>query len=138
MKIQVLTDIKDCIDGYNPIILENGEFNINAPENSISSILMLQSMEQIPYEMLDKTLSMIRRSLRMNGKLVIGGIDINCISRDLINKVIDSKTYNSIIFSKKGIYDSKELSDKIIELGLTIDKITLKGSVYEIHASRSS
>jgi len=137
MKIQIITDIKECIDGYNPILLEEGTFTIDAPENSISSILMLQSIENIPYNMLDNTLRTLRRYLRINGKLVIGGIDINCISRDLINKVIDVKTYNDVIFSKRAIYDSKELFDKISELGLTIDKMTLKGSIYEIHASRS-
>jgi hypothetical protein len=78
----------------------------------------------------------IRKLLRLKGTLSINGVDINCISRDLINRSIDVKTYNEIVFSKTGIYDSKELCEKLIGLGLTIDKVYLRGSIYEIKAIR--
>lgn len=136
MKIHILNNIEDCIDGYTPVLLENGKINIDCPDNSISSILMIDSIEQIPYEEIDTILLQVRKLIRINGTLVIGGIDINCISRDLINRSINTKIYNEIIFNKKSIHDSKELSDKLSSLGFKIDKITLKGALYELHASR--
>jgi cyclopropane fatty-acyl-phospholipid synthase-like methyltransferase len=138
MKLQILTDIKDCIDGYNPAFLDNEVLNVDVPDNSVSSILMIGSIESVSYKSLDNLLNSVRRILRRNGKVVISGIDVNCISRDLINRVIDAKTYNEVVFSKNGIYDSKELCNKLSSLGLTIEKVTLKGSVYELHASRSN
>jgi hypothetical protein len=136
MKIQILTDIKDCIDGYNPVFLDDGILNMDVPDNSVTSILMIGSIETVPYNKLDDLLNSIKKLLRINGNVVINGVDANCISRDLINKVIDVATYNQIIFSKRGIYDSSELSTKLSLLGLIIDKLTLRGSVYELHASR--
>jgi cyclopropane fatty-acyl-phospholipid synthase-like methyltransferase len=138
MKLQILTDIKDCIDGYNPVFLDNETLNVDVPDNSVSSILMIGSIESVSYKSLDNLLNTIRRLLRINGKVIINGIDVNCISRDLINRIIDTKTYNEVVFSKNAIYDSKELCNKLSSLGLTIEKITLKGSIYELHASRSN
>lgn len=136
MKIQILKDIKETIDGYNPVFLDDGKISVDYPDNSISSILMIGAIEDVPYELLDNILGNIRKLLRMGGKVVISGVDINCISRDLVNRIIDPKTYNGVVFSKKALYDSKELCDKLSLLGLRIDKITLKGSIYELHASR--
>ena len=136
MKIQILKNIEDCVDGYNPIILDDTDLNIDAPDNSISEILIMNSIEHLSYHNLDKLLMTIRKLLRLKGTLSINGVDINCISRDLINRSIDVKTYNEIVFSKAGIYDSKELCDKLIGLGLTIDKVYLRGSIYEIKAIR--
>ncbi len=136
MKIQILKNIEDCVDGYNPIILDDTDLNIDAPDNSISEILIINSIEHLSYHNLDKLLMTIRKLLRLKGTLSINGVDINCISRDLINRSIDVKTYNEIVFSKAGIYDSKELCEKLIGLGLTIDKVYLRGSIYEIKAIR--
>lgn len=136
MKIQILKNIEDCVDGYNPIILDDTDLNIDAPENSISEILMINAIENISFNNLDKTLMTIRKLLRLKGTLSINGIDINCISRDLINRSIDVKTYNEVIFSKSAIYDSKELCEKLMGLGLSIDKVSLRGSTYEIKAIR--
>jgi hypothetical protein len=138
MKIQILTDINDCIDGYNPVFLENGNLNIDVPDNSVSSILMIGSIESVPYHLSDKLLSGIRKFLRINGKLTITGLDVYCVSRDLINNAIDSKIYNEIIFNRTALYDSKELCDRLSSLGLTVEKIILKGSTYELHAKRSN
>jgi hypothetical protein len=138
MKIQILTDINDCIDGYNPVFLENGNFNIDVPDNSVLSILMIGSIESVPYQLSDKLFGSIRKLLRINGKLTITGLDAYCVSRDLINNVIDSRVYNEIIFSRKALYDSKELCDRLSSLGLTVEKIILKGSTYELHATRSN
>lgn len=136
MKIQILKDIQDCVDGYTPVILGDNGIDIDVPNNSVSDILIVNSIENISYDKLDELLMSIKRLLRLNGTVVINGVDINCISRDLINRSIDVKTYNEIVFSKTGIYDSKELCEKLIGLGLTIDKVFLRGSIYEIKAIR--
>lgn len=138
MKIQILNNIADCIDGYNPVFIENNTIDIDTPDNSISSILMTNSIEQISYDYINQFLSKMRQLLRINGKLVITGVDINCLSRDLINKTINVSTYNEIVYNRKGIYDSSELATKLLSLGLQIDKILLKGSTYELHAVRNN
>jgi hypothetical protein len=138
MKIHLLTDIKDCVDGYVPILLSGNEIKLEYPENSITSILFIDGIEQIPYQNIDNFLINLRRLLRIDGKIVIGGVDAGCLCRDLINGNTDLSTFNSIIFSKKSIHDSRELSERFKRLGLKIDKIAIKGAVYELHASRSS
>jgi hypothetical protein len=139
MKIQILktTDINDCIDGYAPVFVENGKVTIDAPSNSISSILMNNSIEEIPYLELNSFLQQVTRLLRLGGELIFSGIDINCLCRDVLNRSITPETYNTVVYNRKSIYDSKELADKIANAGLSINKLILKGSIYELHASRS-
>lgn len=139
MKIQILktTDINDCIDGYSPVFVENGQISLDAPSNSVSSILVGNSIEEIPYQTLDSFLRQLFQLLRINGELILSGVDVNCLCRDVINGSIDCQTYNTVVYNRKSIYDSKELANKISSAGLFINKIALKGSVYEIHATRS-
>lgn len=138
MKIQILKEISDCIDGYNPVFVENNTINVDVPDNSISSILMINTIELIPYSEINNFLMKIKQLLRLNGKLVITGVDINCLSTDVINKVVDCAVYNEILYSRSGIYDCSELSKKLLSLGIKTDKIMLKGSTYELHAIRGN
>lgn len=138
MKIQILktTNIGDCIDGYTPVFVENGIINVDAPNNSISSILMNNSIEEVPYEMIDSFIQKISQLLRLGGELVISGIEINSLCRDVINKVIDCKTLNHVLYNRKSIHDINELHSKLSKCGITITKTVFKGSTYEIHSTR--
>lgn len=138
MKIQILKDIKDSIDGFNPILLTDEDIQIDEPSNSITNILMIDTLEQISYENIDSFLIKMINLLRLNGEIVLGGVDVECINKDLLSGKIDIETYNKIIFSKRGIYSSHRLIEKLNALNLKINKITVKGSVYEIQASRSN
>jgi hypothetical protein len=138
MKIQILNDISDCIDGYNPVFLNDGDLNIDAPNNSISNILMIDVIEQIPYENIDKIIKKIRTLLRINGSVTITGIEVNCMCRDLINKNINCATFNGILHNRKSIYDCSELADKLNDVGIQVERVTLKGSTYELHAIRQN
>lgn len=138
MKVQVLKDISECIDGYNPVFIEDNTINIDCPNNSINEILMINTIEEISCQYVEDFLKKLRTLLRVGGKIVITGIDINCLSRDLINKIIDSDVYNQIIYNRRGIYSCKELAEKLNSLGIQIDKMTFKGSTYELHAIRNN
>lgn len=140
MKIQILNinNLSNCIDGYSPVILENGVLNIDTPNNSVSNILMDNSIEDVPYFAIDDLLNKLTQLLRIGGQITITGIEINCLCRDFTNKLIDCNQFNSIIYNRKGMYDSNELSKKMLSLGLIIEKLILKGSTYELHASRPS
>lgn len=138
MKIQIIKDISDCIDGYNPVFIEDNTISLDVPDNSITSILMINTIESIDYKNIDLFLNKIRQLLRIGGQLTITGVDINCLAVDCINKIIDSAVMNEVIYNRKGIYDSRELSNKLASLGITVEKLFFKGSTYELHAVRNS
>ncbi len=138
MKIQILQKIEDSIDGFTPILIDDGNFEIDVPKNSIESILMIDSLEKIKYENLYDTLLKITNLLRLNGELILGGVDIECLSRDLLAGKLSVDEYNQIVFSKNNLCSSYELTEKLKKLGLKINKVTVKGAVYEIQASRSN
>jgi hypothetical protein len=138
MKIQIIKDIIDCVDGYNPIFVEEDTINLDVPDNSISSILMINTIELISYKSIDPFLSKIRQLLRLNGNIVITGVDINCLSVDCVNRAIDCAVMNEVIYNRKAIYDCKELSDKLSSLGIKTDKLLFKGATYELHATRKN
>lgn len=136
MKIQVLKNISDCVDGYNPVIIEDGTINLDVPDNSISSIMMINTIEEVPNSNIDNFLEKIKQLLRINGNLVITGIDLNCLCVDIINKTLNSDVFNEILYNRKAIYDCRQLSDKLDSLGIKTEKLLLKGSTYELHAVR--
>lgn len=136
MKIQILNDISDCVDGYNPVMIENGMINLDVPDNSVSSIVMINTIEQVPHNNINNFLGKIRQLLRMNGNLLITGVDANCLCMDMINKVLDCDVFNEVVYNRKAIYDCKNLSDRLDALGIKTEKMFLKGSTYELHAVR--
>jgi hypothetical protein len=136
MKIQILTDIKDSIDGFNPVFLNENGLSANIAENSATEIIMNGTVELVPYEKLDNILLDLKKLVRKGGKIVMNGVDASCVSRDFVTGIIDIKTYNDVIFSRMSVHDSKQLGNKLKSLGFVIDKILLRGSIYELHASR--
>lgn len=136
MKIQILNNVTDCVDGYTPVFIKDNNIDINVPQNSITSIIMTDTIEQISYDHIDNFIGKIRELLRINGEITITGIEVNCICRDLINKAIDCQTYNAIIKNKQSIYECSELINKLKLVGIQTEKVSLKGSIYELHAIR--
>jgi len=83
MKIHILKEISDCIDGYNPIFVENNTVNLDVPNNSINSIIMVNTIEEISHRYIDDFIHKIRQLLRINGTLLITGIDVQRIIRKI-------------------------------------------------------
>lgn len=141
MKIQILNNENEiAIGGYTPVFLKSGTFDYKAPENSITSILLIDVLEYIPHEKLNDFFVKIRQLLRLNGTITIRSIEPAHISREFINKNLTIDEYNSILFDnpKSGLYTSEHISKLLNKLNIQIQSIAIKGITYEIHGSRSN
>lgn len=136
MKVQILNNISECIDGYNPILIDNNDIDLDVPDHSISDVLLINTIESVSYSQIDAFLDKMARLLRINGTIKITGLDINCLLIDYINQKIDCAVMNEILYSRKAIYDCKLLSEQLTARGMKIDKLSFKGSTYELHATR--
>lgn len=140
MKIQILQHMESLVSGYLPILIDNEDFEIDQPNNSISSILIIDDLEYISYDKLHNFLIKLRTILRLNGTITVRGIDLMCLSKELICNNFDIENYNNIVFrdGKKAIYSSHVIAELIKTLGLQINYLKLKGITYELQASRSN
>ena len=140
MKIQILQHMESFVSGYLPILIDNEDFEIDKPNNSITSILIIDDLEYISYDKLHNFLIKLRTILRLNGTITVRGIDLMCLSKELICNNFDIENYNNIVFrdGKKAIYSSHVIAELIKTLGLQINYLKLKGITYELQASRSN
>lgn len=136
MKVHVIENTDQVIDGYTPAIIRNGKIELKCSNHSVDEILCLGIVDKIHARDIDSFLKSLCDILRINGKLVISGKDINIISRHLYFKEINSESLSNIIDDTKTWYSSLEIVDKLRNLGLTILTNEIKGIEYEICSIR--
>jgi hypothetical protein len=137
MNIHITENIDQIIDGYEIIPILYGKIDMGTvPSNSATNIVAVDALDSIPYNLLSEFLGQIKQKIRIGGKLVVGGLELSIISRDIVNGKLDSKTFNEIVFNKRGLYNVNDIRDILQSYGLKIDNVTIKGHNYEISASR--
>ena len=97
MNIHITENIDNIIDGYQmiPIIygkIDTGMLSYNSAEN----IIAIDAIDSIPHDMLDDFFEEVRSKMRFGCNIILGGIELLAISRDIINGKIDSISYPQI------------------------------------------
>jgi hypothetical protein len=139
MKIYITENLDKAIENYIVVPILYGKLDSylhSIYNNSATEIVAIDALDSIPYELLVEFISSVRQKMRIGGKLIIGGIELAALSRDVINGKVSTKDYNELIFSKKGIYRSKDIIDLLTQADLVIEQASIKGYQYEITTIR--
>ena len=137
MKIYITEHLDKAIENYTIVPILYGKLDMySIPNNSATEIIAIDALDSIPSELLIDFISAIRQKMRIGSKLIVGGVELSAISRDVVNGKISTKEYNELIFSKKGIYRSRDILDLLQQADLNIENASIKGYQYEITAIR--
>lgn len=137
MKIHITENIEKIIDGYNMIPIIYGKVDLNKiPDNAATEIIAIDAIDSIPHSLLGDFLNQIVRKMRFGCNLILGGVELGLIGRNLINGKLNSENFNELLSSKKSMHSSKDIVDILNQYKLVINNINIRGNNYEITASR--
>jgi glutamine amidotransferase-like uncharacterized protein len=137
MKLNIATSPQKIISGYTNCFIENDSVDLkHIISNSCEEIIMVESVDAISYENFEEVIANIVSKLRLKGKLIISGINLDIVSRSLISEELSEKDYSSIIMNIRSMRSRNSVISIIEAMGLAIESSISKGVMYEIVAVR--
>jgi hypothetical protein len=137
MNVYITEHVDKIIDGYQMIPIIYGKIDLSVvPNNAATRIVAVDAMDSIPYNLIPEFLNQVRVKMRMGCELILGGMELSILSKDILNGKINSETFNNMVFKKRAIYSVNDLSNMLTSLGLNINNIVFKGHNYEVAAIR--
>lgn len=137
MNIHITENVDNIIDGYKMVPIIYGKIDMGMiSDNAAENIIAVDAIDSIPHDMLDNFFKEVISKMRMGCNIFLGGIELLAISKDIINGKIDSKTFNELVYKKRGIYHVNDIKNILKQHGVIIKSIIIKGYEYEITAFR--
>ena len=137
MKLQIVTDDRTAIKGYETFLLS--DLNILSEEvtdNQCEEILASDTISLFSQENVFDFLGLLINKLRLNGTLTVSGIDPRLFCKGVLNGLIPQPTMNAIILQSKSMLDIDLIKQFFQKNGLQIERSTMSGLNYEITARR--
>jgi len=137
MKLNIATNPQKIISGYTNCFIENDSVDLkHIISNSCEEIVMVESVDNISYENFEEVIRNVASKLRLKGKLIISGINLDIVSRSLISEELSEKDYSNIIMNIKSMRSRNNVVSIIEAIDLSIESSISKGVMYEIVAVR--
>tara|TARA_X000001382_G_C3039940_1_gene137501 strand:+ start:62 stop:478 length:417 start_codon:yes stop_codon:yes gene_type:complete len=137
MKLQIVTDDRTAIKGYETFLLS--DLNILSEEvtdNQCEEILASDTISLFSQENVFDFLGLLINKLRLNGTLTVSGIDPRLFCKGVLNGLIPQPTMNTLILQSKCMLDVDLVKQFFQKNGLQIERSTMSGLNYEITARR--
>lgn len=136
MKIHIVNNNDVAIEGYKTIIFNNldNEF-VELSNNSCEFILANNIFDYCESKYIPEIIQKLLTKLRLNGKMVIGGKDINLFCKSVKNHLISEQEASDVIANIKSLIGYQSVENIIKQLNLKYTT-QLNGIDYVITASR--
>jgi len=136
MKLHI-THTDNIIQNYNNVTVQNGIINLsNVVNNSCDEILVIDALDYVKYENVNKTLASIMEKLRINGTITIVGTDLRSFNRLILSEKISIEEYNKKIEDVKSLNYVSNVRKILDSYGLAIESEMVRSHKYEIVAIR--
>lgn len=138
MKINITISEDKFISGYNNILLQNVALAMqDVVNNSCVEILANNVLDYIDQDQTGSFIKLLLSKLRIGGFLTVSGINLDIITRNLMNKTLSEAEFNNIIKNIISIHSRKYVVDMLKENNVSIQSSITKGHIYEIVTTRS-
>ena len=139
-KLQILTKDEAPIGGFDyvkmdyvPLTQKLQEFS----DNECELIIAQNIIDDSEPEALGENLMAITNKLRVNGRIVVGGIDLRMFCKNVTNNVIDESSARDCVSKVKSMMNLASAENIVKSLNLTVVHSKMNGFRYEISAVRS-
>ena len=137
MKIYVTKEDEKKIENFQNISLRNFDNQIkDVVANSCTTIVADEVVDFLSNEDAKKLLNALCAKLRKNGELVVTGIDLGVVSRNVISGVINEEQYSGLIAYRGSMHFSHSIVGLLKTLNLTVETCRIEGIKYDITAKR--
>jgi len=93
-------------------------------------------LKMIPNELFSNFIKACCSKIRLNGMLILTGVDIMNISLSYIHKYIDEKYLSSCLSGSLGFYNCKVVEEEIKKNGLKIHSMSISDGVFVVRGIR--
>lgn len=137
MKIQILRDQQNSIEGYEHVMMNGAELNLSRfSNNECTEIIADNILDAVPIKYIAQTLKLLIDKLRMGGKLVIGGTDLRLFCKQVLNQAISPTDANVIVSQCQSMTNLDEIVSLVGTTNLKIQTTNMNGIHFEICCTR--
>ena len=137
MKIQILKDQQNLIEGYEHVAMGGAELDLSRfSNNECLEILADNILDAVPINYMAQTLKLLIDKLRMGGKLIIGGTDLRLFCKQVLNQSISPTDANYIISQCQSMTNLEEIVGLVSTTNLKIETTNINGIHFEISCKR--
>jgi hypothetical protein len=137
MNIQITEKLDKTIDGFVTIPILYGKIDLGVvPDNAALNIVAANALDSIPHNLLNEFVSSVCKKMRFGARLFLGGVELSSVARDVTSGKMPSAAFNELIFTKRGLYNVRDIVELLESHGLNIEQANIQGHIYEITASR--
>tara|TARA_R110000796_G_scaffold163506_4_gene280461 strand:+ start:400 stop:813 length:414 start_codon:yes stop_codon:yes gene_type:complete len=137
MKIQILKDQQNLIEGYEHVMMSGAELDLSRfSNNECLEILADNILDAVPINYMQQTLKLLTDKLRMGGKLIIGGTDLRLFCKQVLNQSISPTDANYIISQCQSMTNLEEIVSLISTTNLKVKTTNINGVHFEISCIR--
>ncbi len=139
MKVQILTTHEKQIEGYEKYFASSdlSQISVDLSDNECSFILAPELLSDIPIADYGNTLKILLSKLRMQGELVVGGVELNAFADAVTDSQTEDSYLISVIENCKSMAKVKEICQLIESFGNYKLTWSCNGIRYEIKAQRA-
>jgi len=137
MKIQILKDQQNLIEGYEHVAMNGAELDLSRfSNNECTEIIADSILDAVPVQYIAQSLKMLIDKLRMGGKLVIGGTDLRLFCKHVLNQTISPSDANVIVSQCQSMTNLDEIVNLVNTTNIKIETTSINGIHFEICCTR--
>jgi|TARA_B100000085_G_scaffold284637_1_gene318248 hypothetical protein len=137
MKLQIITDENDKIEGYLHLPLQTLQQEITKiPNNSCESIVAVKVSNRIPAQSMEGFLDLVISKLRLGGEILVSGIEQKVMAKHILNGYLKESQFNEILTFANSMETLSDTVNLLNSKGLKIKTTNMNGIEYEVSATR--
>jgi hypothetical protein len=137
MKIHITENIDKVLQDHQIVPILYGKIDLGIiPDNAAQSIVAIDALDSIPANLLAEFFQKISQKMRFGCNIIVGGLELSSLCKDVISGKVSTNDYNNLIYSKRGVYSVSDILSILSQLNLKIESVIMKGHNYEIKATR--
>ena len=137
MKLQITNNRIQAIEGFSVVHIEKLDEELaKISHNECDLILATEAFDWVKaHEVLGLVQKLVQKC-RMNGKIVVGGKDINAFAKFVLNSLISEEDASNMISECKSMTNSSIIAGILASSGFQVLSVQMNGINYEITISR--
>jgi DUF1009 family protein len=139
MNIQLCQINDKTIEGFTKVIYSEAEKLTNLEpilDNSCEYILANNVLDDFEIGYYQEIINSLIKKLRLNGALVLSGVDINIFSKNITQNLISLEDASNLIRNKKSMNSLSNIINFIESKGIKVVSAKFIGANYEIFCKR--
>jgi len=137
MKLHIVRPNQESIENFARAVAFNDDVNLTeVSDNECEVIMANDAVDAFTIDKIGHLVESLRKKMRMNATLVIGGTDIRLLCKAIINDQITEQEGSNIIGSISSASNLESLKEALKAVGLNVVSTQISGIHYEVTAKR--